>query len=102
MSGVRLAEMLFERHVVWRHMAVKAAARQTCRNESVTMSIDSRKAAKVAKEQRRALIAAASCHMRAGAWHASGLSSKAIMIMPAVKVLHTACKSSRKCGWSPM
>ncbi len=40
MSGVRLAEMLFERHVVLRHMAVKAGARQTCWNGSATMSIN--------------------------------------------------------------
>jgi hypothetical protein len=64
------------------------------------MSISSRRAAKVVKEQQRALIAAASCHVGAEAWHASGLSSKAIM--PAVKVLRTACKGLRKCGWSRM
>jgi hypothetical protein len=64
------------------------------------MTINSLRAAKVAKEQRRALIAAAACHVGAEAWNVSGLSSKAIM--PAVKVLRTACKGSRKCGWSRM
>ncbi len=34
--------------------------------------------------------------------HASGLSNKAITGMPAVKVLRTACKGSRKCGWNRM
>ncbi len=38
-------------------------------------AIDSRRAAKVAKEQLRALIAAASCHMGSEAWHAIGVSS---------------------------
>jgi integrase len=99
MSGVRLAEMLFERQSTRRNMAVRTGV-QTHQHGEVRMTINARRAAKVAREQRRALIAAAACHVNAEAWNASGISTKAIM--PAVKVLRTACKGSRKCGWSRM
>ncbi len=75
-------------------MAVRTGA-QTHQRGKVKMTINTRRAAKVAQEQRRALIVAVACHVNAEAWNASGLSNKAVM--PAVKVLRTACMGSRKC-----
>jgi hypothetical protein len=100
MSGVRLAEMLFEEDVVRHRVQTKEAGRKRAQEGTVTLAVSSSRASKVAKQQRTALTTAVMCHLEAEAWHASGMSRRAVM--PAVKELRVACKGSLKCGWRHM
>ena len=100
MSGVRLAEMLFERDVVRHRVQTMEAGWKRAQDGTVTLAVSSRRASTVAKRQKTALIAAVTCHLEAEAWHACGMSKRAVM--PAVKELRVACKGSLKCGWRHM
>ena len=100
MSGRRLAEQLFEADVVRHRVHSRETGQARAQAGTVTMALDTRRAAAVVKQQKAALISAVTCHMDPEAWHACGMSKKAFM--PAVKELRVACQGSLKCGWKHM
>lgn len=65
MSGVRLAEMLFEEDVVRHRVQTKEAGRKRAQEGTVTLAVSSSRASKVAKQQRTALTTAVMCHLEA-------------------------------------